>query len=116
MTVTETRKKFDTGDLTAEALATSYVDTIRKKDADIHAYLEVFDDVIDQAKEADKKIASGEGRALTGIPFAVKDNILIHGKKASAGSKILESYTATYDATVIKKLKDQGAVFLGRTN
>jgi aspartyl-tRNA(Asn)/glutamyl-tRNA(Gln) amidotransferase subunit A len=53
---------------------------------------------------------------MTGIPVAIKDNILIEGRIASAASKILENYKATYDATVIKKLKDEGAVFLGRTN
>src|ERR1035437_7136253 len=51
-----------------------------------------------------------------GIPFAIKDNILVKGKTASSASKILENYTATYDATVIKKLKEVGAVFIGRTN
>ena len=53
---------------------------------------------------------------LTGIPLSIKDNILIKGRKASSASKMLENYTATYDATVIEKLKKQGAVFLGRTN
>jgi len=53
---------------------------------------------------------------LLGIPIAVKDNILIQGRIASAASKMLEKYTAVYDATAITKLKEAGAVFLGRTN
>ena len=53
---------------------------------------------------------------MTGIPLAIKDNILIDGRIASSGSKILENYRASYDATVIAKLKSHGAVFLGRTN
>jgi aspartyl-tRNA(Asn)/glutamyl-tRNA(Gln) amidotransferase subunit A len=53
---------------------------------------------------------------MTGIPTAIKDNILIQGRVVSAGSKILENYKASYDATVIKDLKKAGAVFLGRTN
>jgi len=79
--------------------------------------LETFDDAYELAGEEDKKILSGEEpKPLAGIPLAIKDNILIKGKICSAGSKILHNYRATYDATVIEKLRDAGAVFLGRTN
>src|SRR3989344_4155070 len=61
-------------------------------------------------------IAKGESCPLLGIPLGIKDVILIKGRKVSAASKILENYVATYDATAIKKLRAQGAVFLGRTN
>ncbi len=69
-----------------------------------------------QAKVADEKIAKGESAPLLGIPLAIKDVILVKNKKVSSASKILENYVASYDATVITKLKEQGAVFLGRTN
>lgn len=78
---------------------------IRIKDRDIHAFLEVFDDV--------KPHGSGP---LSGKKIAIKDNILFEGHKVSAASKILEGYTATYDATVVKKLKVAGATIVGRTN
>ena len=97
-------------------LAESYLKEIEKKNKDIHVYLEVFDDVVEQAKEAQKLFDTGKTTVLTGIPFAVKDNILIKGRRVGAASKILEGYHATYDATAIKKLKEQGAIFLGRTN
>ena len=97
-------------------LAQAYLENIKKRNPEIHAYLEVFDDVPAQAQVAQEMIDSGEAQVLTGIPFAIKDNILIQGKIASASSKMLEKYHATYDATVIKKLRDAGAVFLGRTN
>ncbi len=61
-------------------------------------------------------IKNGKGTELTGIPIALKDNILITGRKVSSGSKILQNYVATYDAFVIKKLKEAGAVLMGRTN
>ena len=57
-------------------------------------------------EEAQKRFTDGSATTLTGIPFAIKDNILIEGRIASAGSKILENYRATYDATVIKDLKN----------
>jgi aspartyl-tRNA(Asn)/glutamyl-tRNA(Gln) amidotransferase subunit A len=78
--------------------------------------LEVFSDVLEQAKVADEKIAKGESFPLLGIPLAIKDNILIKGRKVTAASKILENYVASYDATAISKLRAQGAVFLGRAN
>ena len=65
----------------------------------------VFDDVLEQAKVADTMIAKGESYPLLGIPLAVKDNILIKGEEVTAASKILEGYKATYDATIITKLK-----------
>lgn len=83
---------------------------------DLNAYLEIFDDVRAQAAVAQKMIDGGKATLLTGIPLAMKDNILIKGKIASASSKMLENYIATYDATVTKKLRDAGAVFIGRTN
>ena len=103
-------------EVSAVELARASLGAIEKKDAGIHAFLEVYDDVLAQAEEADTRIALGDAHPLTGIPIAMKDNILIEGRRASAGSKILENYTATYDATVIQKLKAQGAVFVGRAN
>ena len=69
------------------------------------------------AKEADVRAKKGERKgALDGIPLAIKDNMAIAGVATTASSKILENYKAPYDATVIGKLKESGAVFLGRTN
>lgn len=82
----------------------------------LNAYLEVFDDALLQADAADKRVAEGSAHPLTGIPIAFKDNILIEGKRASAASKILEHHVASYDATVTARLRDAGAVFMGRTN
>lgn len=104
------------GEYSAVDLAEAYLKNIEKKNKEMNAYLEVFDDVRDQAKEADKKIKAGKAEILTGIPIAVKDNILIQGRRVGAASKILEGYVAPYDATAINKLKEAGAVFLGRTN
>ena len=117
LTIAEARRALDAKEYSALDLANAYLDAIAKKDGDIHAYLEVWSDSARvEAKAADKMIAAGKAQPLTGIPVAVKDNILIEGRVASSASKILEKYVASYDATVISKLKAQGVVFLGRTN
>src|SRR3989344_5440595 len=116
LTIKEARRALDAKEFSAVELASAYLEEIKKKNTELNAYLEVFDDVLDQAKLADEKIAKGESHPLLGIPLAIKDVILIKGRRVSAASKILENYIATYDATVIAKLKKQGAVFLGRTN
>lgn len=116
LTIEKARKALDNKEFSAVELASAYLDEIKKKNTELNAYLEVFEDVLEQAKIADKMIARGESKLLTGIPFAIKDIILIKGKKASAASKILENYVAPYDSTVIKDLKKVGAIFLGRTN
>ena len=116
LTIRKAHDDMKSGVYTAVDLAKAYLEEIKKNDKDIHAYLEVFDDVINQAKEADNRFKDGTASILTGIPFGIKDNILIKDRKVSSASKILENYKATYDATAIEKLKKENAVFLGRTN
>ncbi|MFA5791427.1 MAG: Asp-tRNA(Asn)/Glu-tRNA(Gln) amidotransferase subunit GatA [Candidatus Paceibacterota bacterium] len=116
LTIKKARKALDAGEFSAVELAGAYLSLIKNENKELNAYLEVYNDVLDQAKDADARIAKGESYPLLGIPLAIKDVILIKGRKVSAASKILENYTASYDATVIVKLKKQGAVFLGRTN
>jgi aspartyl-tRNA(Asn)/glutamyl-tRNA(Gln) amidotransferase subunit A len=116
LTIASAHQHLKRGDFSVVELVEAYLNEIVKKDKDLHAYLEVFDDCLDQAREADKLFTAGLGEVLTGIPFAVKDNILIKGRRVGAASKILDGYQATYDATVVKKLKTLGAIFLGRTN
>jgi aspartyl-tRNA(Asn)/glutamyl-tRNA(Gln) amidotransferase subunit A len=116
LTIKKAHEALKAGTYSAVDLAQAYLDEIKKREKDIHAYLEVFSDVIEQAEVADARFKDGTATLLTGIPFAIKDNILIHGRIASSASKILENYHATYDATVIEKLKKEGVVFIGRTN
>src|SRR3989338_1684063 len=118
LSITEASTKLAGGEITAVQLAEACLTEIKKRNKTLNAYLEVFDDVLEQAKKADA-LRQAQGKSahpLLGIPLAIKDNMLIEGRTASAASKILENYVATYDATAIKKLKEAGAVFLGRTN
>lgn len=91
---------------------------IKKREDQIHAFITVLEDEsLEQAKKIDQQISrEGVKNFLTGIPLGIKDNILMKNVRCTAGSKILENYQAPYDATVIKKLKEAGAVFLGKTN
>lgn len=117
LTIAEARRALDSKEYSALDLTEAYLAAIKEKDAAIHAYLEVWEDTARaEAKAADERIAAGTVAPLTGIPIAVKDNILIKGRRVSAASKMLENYVASYDATAITKLKEQGVVFLGRTN
>ncbi|HBM45409.1 MAG: Glutamyl-tRNA(Gln) amidotransferase subunit A [Candidatus Nomurabacteria bacterium GW2011_GWF2_35_66] len=117
LTIKKAVESIKAGDFSATELTETYLKNIENKDGDIGAYLEVFDDALDIAKSVDERVKKGDTTgALLGVPMAFKDNILIEGKTCSAGSKILENYKATYDATVISRLKKEGIVILGRTN
>ncbi len=91
---------------------------IRDTDPKIHAYLSLNErEALQQAETADVKVAKGEELGpLAGVPIALKDNMLMKGGPATAGSRILEHYISAYDATVVAKLKAAGAVILGKTN
>lgn len=105
------------GEFSAEELTRSYLEAVGKQNPALNAYLDVYGDAVEQARSVDKKIAEGEiDTPLAGIPLAIKDNMLVRGRRATAGSKILENYTAPYDATAVVKLREQGVVFLGKTN
>ena len=116
LTITKAQDALKKGEFTSVQLTQAYLDQIALKNKDINAYLEVYDDALKAAAHADELIKAGKAGPLTGIPLAIKDNILVKGKIASASSKILENYHATYNATVISKLGREGVVFLGRTN
>lgn len=116
--IRELHEKLISGETTSEKLTEEYFGRIEKKDKDIFAYLTLTKDLaLEQAKRADEKIKKGEKIGLLeGIPGAIKDNICISGIRTTAASKILDNYIAPYSATVIEKLNEKGAVFLGKTN
>lgn len=119
MTITELRKKFVDGSYTPLDAVKESLRVIKEKDGEIRAFLHIYEEsALEEAKIATERYAKEGDSApqLLGIPVAIKNNILIEGKIATGGSKILENYTAVYDATVVKRLKDAGAIFVGSTN
>ncbi len=117
LTITQLRQGFKNKKFTSVEVTKAYLENIKKTDKDIGAYLVVTENLaLEQAENADKLISGGEASLLTGVPYSIKDAILVEGQRATAASKILENYVAPYDATVIRKLKKEGAVVLGKTN
>ena len=99
-------------------LTRAFYRRIKAVDSKVAAYLSLTEEeAYRQAQQADEKISRGEGvTELTGIPLALKDILCTESTRTTCGSKILSNFSPTYDATVVKKLRESGAVFLGKTN
>lgn len=110
-------REVKSGNISAEDFIAKTMEHIKKLDGNLHAFLSLNEKAVDQAKEIDKKIKSGEkiGQCF-GMPISIKDNICIKDTKTTCASKMLENFIAPYDATVITKLKQQDAIFVGKVN
>jgi len=116
--IRELHNKLINKEISCVQLAEEYFKRIKEEDGEIGAFLTLTEKLaFEQARAVDEKISNGEKiKLLEGIPIAIKDCICVSGFRASAASKILDNYIAPYDATVIKKLKEAGAVIIGKTN
>lgn len=104
-------------EFSSEDLAMSCLDEIGKKNRELNAFITVDKEgALKQAKFADKKIKDSINLPLLGIPIAVKDIFLTRGLRTTAGSEVLKNYIPQYDATVVKKLYEAGAIIIGKTN
>ncbi len=115
-TIVEAARALRARECTVRELWDACAAAAHAKNPELNAFLEIFDADDTAIEAAQQRINANDLSLLCGIPLAMKDNILIEGKIASAASKMLENYRATYDATVVKKLKEAGALFIGRTN
>ncbi|MBS4536996.1 Asp-tRNA(Asn)/Glu-tRNA(Gln) amidotransferase subunit GatA [Clostridium sp. D2Q-11] len=118
LTIHELRDKLNTREITSEELVNEFFNRIEATDEYIKSFLLLDkENAIKEAKNIDERRVNGEKLGdLAGIPVAIKDNISTEGLKTTCGSKILSNYTAPYDATVIKNLKEAGAIIVGKTN
>ena len=117
MTAAEARALLDNREISSVELTRAYLERVEEVEPAIHSYLHVMTDVaLTQAADADRRIEEGDIDLLTGVPIALKDILCTTDAPTTAASRILEGYVSPYDATVVARLRDQGAVFLGKTN
>ncbi len=106
------RREVSPVEVTAALLA-----RIKERNGELNAYLTVDEaGALEQAKAAEARLGRGEGSPLTGIPLALKDVMTTRGLRTTCGSRILENFVPPFDATVVARLRREGAVFLGKAN
>lgn len=117
LTIHELQEKIKNGDVSATQIAESVfarIDTVEER---VHSYIRLMkDEALAAAQKADEEIKRGDIKSLTGIPIALKDILCTKGVTTTCGSRILHNFVPPYDATVVEKLRDAGAVFVGKAN
>jgi len=119
LSIKETQKILLEKKISAYELTQYYLDRIEKLDPQINSYITVNEKALEEAKAIDQKISKGatiESFSLLGIPMGIKDMLCTKGIKTTAGSKMLENFIPPYDSTVVSRLKNQGAILLGKLN
>lgn len=118
-TITELMQAYQSGATTPSEVIAESLRVIEERNPSLNAFLHTYEDAKTFAESATnewKKTGGTNDKPLLGVPLAIKNNILIKGKVATGASKILEHYTAVYDATIIARLRSAGAIFVGSTN
>lgn len=117
LTVHEAHDLLRRREISSLELTESVLRKIEECDQGIRAYVTSTPDIaLDHAKQADERIAANDMGPLTGIPMAVKDNICTKGVPTTCGSRMLENFIPPYDATVVERLREEGAVLVGKAN
>ena len=117
LTIHEARDLLDRREVSSVELTQAYLDRIQAVEPQVRSFVTVTDkQALEQAREADARIAAGEASPLTGIPMQVKDNMCTRGVATTCSSRMLETFIPPYDATVVQRLQEQHAVVLGKGN
>jgi len=117
LTICKALKLLEEKKISSKELVEETLKQIKNLDPKIKAFLYVDEEgSLKAAEEADKLIQKGDKKKLLGIPISIKDNICIKGHPTTCASKILQNFVSPYDATVIERLKAEGAIFIGKTN
>ena len=117
LTIHELQGKIKNGDVSAMQLAESVFSRIDAVEERVHSYIRLMkDEALAAAAIADENIKKGDIQPLTGIPVALKDIVCTQGITTTCGSHILYNFVPPYNATVVEKLRDAGALFVGKAN
>jgi len=117
LTIAQIRELLQKRKISSVELTNYFLERIKRFDGDISSYIKVTEEyALKMAGDADKKIADGENGQLLGIPLGIKDIYCTKGIETTCASRILKGFIPPYDATIIRRLKDEGYVHLGRLN
>jgi aspartyl-tRNA(Asn)/glutamyl-tRNA(Gln) amidotransferase subunit A len=117
LTVSEIRQGLAAGEFSSSEITRDYLARIARHNPALNCFISVTEALaLEQARAADERLAQGKGGFLTGVPIAHKDLFCTDGVKSSCASRILDNFVAPYDATVVERFKETGAVMLGKTN
>jgi aspartyl-tRNA(Asn)/glutamyl-tRNA(Gln) amidotransferase subunit A len=116
-TLAELARSLRSKECSSTELTRHFLDRIRRLDGGLNSFITLCEkQALAAAAAADRRLQQGEAGPLIGVPFAHKDIFCTEGVKTSCGSRMLDNFTAPYDATVVERLKAAGAVMLGKTN
>ena len=117
LTIHELQEKIKSGETSAVQIAEAVFSRIDAVEERVHSFIRLMkEEALFAAEKADAEIKKGNIKALTGIPIALKDIVCTKGITTTCGSHILHNFVPPYDATVVERLRDAGAVFVGKTN
>jgi aspartyl-tRNA(Asn)/glutamyl-tRNA(Gln) amidotransferase subunit A len=116
-TVTEILRGLAQGKFSSHEITQDYLARIARHNPQLNCFISVTEDIaLKQARAADERLSQGKAGLLTGVPLAHKDLFCTDGVRTSCGSRILDKFIAPYDATVVERIRESGAVMLGKTN
>ncbi len=117
LTISEARSLLDRGEVSSAELTRAALERIMQVEDSVKAFVTVTEHLaMQQAEEADRRIAAGDAAPLTGIPMQLKDNMATTGVSTTCSSRMLEGFVPPYDATVTRRLYKQSAVLMGKGN